>query len=247
MPLFIGIDRLMEKETLTQATICMGFILTFSGRIYQNGKGCNVDYKMAQSFYTKAAQGGNLDAMVNLGFLLENGFGSDKNLKMAFRWYEDAASKEYSKAMNSLGSCYYKGSVAVERNPETAVHWFRKSAKLGNAHALNNLGICYEEGLGVNKDLGIAKQYYKDAAAHNHANATNNYGYMLLLEKSFDEAFRNFQLALALDSSDAAYNLGTIYETGCTYDNQENCLNADIEMSVKYYKLAAKKVSFAIF
>lgn len=237
----------MEKETLTQATICMGFILTFSGRIYQNGKGCNVDYKMAQSFYTKAAQGGNLDAMVNLGFLLENGFGSDKNLKMAFRWYEDAASKEYSKAMNSLGSCYYKGSVAVERNPETAVHWFRKSAKLGNAHALNNLGICYEEGLGVNKDLGIAKQYYKDAAAHNHANATNNYGYMLLLEKSFDEAFRNFQLALALDSSDAAYNLGTIYETGCTYDNQENCLNADIEMSVKYYKLAAKKVSFAIF
>lgn len=217
-------------------------LINLSGRVYQNGIGCNVDYKMSQSFYTKAANGGHLDAMVNLGFLLENGMGSDKNPRMAFRWYEDAASKEYSKAMNSLGSCYYKGIPGVERNPETAVTWFRQSAKLGNAHALNNLGICYEEGLGVNKDFGIAKQNYKDAAAQNHANATNNYGYMQLLEKSYDEAFRSFQLALALESSDAAYNLGNLYESGCIYDNGDICVNVDPEMAIKYYRLSAKKV-----
>lgn len=232
------------------------------GRVYQNGVGCSVDYKQAQSCYATAADAGHVDAMVNLGHMLEKGLGSAVNCVLAFRWYERAAAKEYSKGMNAIGSLYYRGVPGcVDRDAELAVTWFRKSAKLvrarargmvltrgqGNAHALNNLGICYEEGQGVSRDLGIAKQMYKDAAGHNHANATNNYGYLLLLERRFDTAFCQFQLALALGSADAAYNLGTLYETGCSYENGEVCLSPDAHMAVKYYKLAAAKVFFYIF
>lgn len=106
---------------------------------------------------------------------------------------------------------------------------------------MNNLGICYEEGAGVCKDFGIAKQHYKEAAALSHANATNNLGYMLLLENQFDEAFRNFHLALALGSCDAAYNLGTLYETGCRH-NSELFLAQDYDMAIKYYLMASKQV-----
>ncbi|KAJ3392704.1 hypothetical protein HDU92_008207 [Lobulomyces angularis] len=210
------------------------------GRIYQNGLGCSVDYGTAQEYYTKAAEGGHLDAMVNIGYLLEHGLGSSANSEASFHWYNTAAEKGYAKAENAVGSCYYKGLVSLKKNPEEAVKWFRKSSLQGNSHAMNNLGICYEEGLGVSKDLGIAKQYYKESALLMHPSATNNYGYMLLLEHDYDEAIKNFHMSMHLGSAEGAFNLGNLYENGC-YHYSELILSTDLDMAIKYYKIAAKK------
>jgi tetratricopeptide (TPR) repeat protein len=75
---------------------------------------------------------------------------------------------------------------------------FHRSADQGNAHAQNNLGICYEEGLAVPRDYSKAKEYYKKASDANHPSATNNLGFIYLLERNYGEALKTFHIAAAL-------------------------------------------------
>lgn len=118
-----------------------------------------------------------------IAYQLDHGLGAELDPKTALKWYEAAANKDYAKAQNALGSCYYKGVGGIyEPDLEKAVANFRKAAHQGYPPAINNLGICYEEGRGVAKDLGIAKQLYKESAASMHPSAVNNYGFMELIE-----------------------------------------------------------------
>ncbi|KAJ3223715.1 hypothetical protein HDU78_011231 [Chytriomyces hyalinus] len=112
----------------------------------------------------------------------------------------------------------------------------------GNPHAQNNLGICFEEGKGVMKDLVLAKTWYKAASDAKHANATNNLGYMLLLEKNWMEALKLFYLAWSLGSADAACNIATIYETGCD-DEHGPLVDENIELALRWYREASEKDS----
>lgn len=61
------------------------------------------------------------------------------------------------------------------------------------------LGICFEEGKGVPRDYVQAKSYYREASQNkHHPHACNNLGYILLLEKNYDEAVKMFHLAISL-------------------------------------------------
>ena len=53
---------------------------------------------------------------------------------------------------------------------------YDKAAKLGNTAALSNLGVYYENGWYVAKNLHIAIEYYKSAAAKNEDIAICNLG-----------------------------------------------------------------------
>ncbi|KAJ3009787.1 hypothetical protein HKX48_007743 [Thoreauomyces humboldtii] len=208
--------------------------LSHMARIHLLGKGVPTDPATAQSLFLLAAQQNHLPSMVSLGSLLEPTHPTE-----AIHWYTLAASQDFAKGQNALGSCYYRG-VGVERNHGEAVTWLRKAAEQGDANALNNLGICYEEGLGVARDLGVAKGWYKLAAEQRHGSGVNNWGFLCLVEKNYAEAIQHFHLAMALDSVDAAYNLGTLYETGC-HDVEGVVLNRDLDVAMRYYKQAAKK------
>lgn len=64
-----------------------------------------------------------------------------------------------SAAMNDIGVHYYQ----LQDYPQ-AYLWFSKSAEKDNIWAIGNLGLLYECGLGVEKDLNKAFEYYKNAA-----------------------------------------------------------------------------------
>lgn len=83
----------------------------------------------AKEAYLKASQGGNLDAMVNLGHLLEKtaNESSDNQFQQAAKWYLKAANGGYARAQNAIGSCFYKGK-GVNQNFDLAIEWFRKAA-----------------------------------------------------------------------------------------------------------------------
>ncbi|KAI9327986.1 hypothetical protein BDR26DRAFT_874655 [Obelidium mucronatum] len=215
--------------------------LTNLGRIYEAGLSVQKDLSLSSTFYLRAAELGNPDGMTSLGYLLENGLGKEKDEGLAVQWYKLAANSGYARGMNSLASCYYRG-VGVDKDYGEAVIWYKKAAELGNAHAQNNLGICYEEGKGVLKDLVLAKTWYKAASDAKHPSATNNLGYMHLLEKNWVEALKLFYLAWALGSADAAYNIGTIYETGCE-DNNGPIVEPNVELALRWYREAAEKDS----
>ncbi|KAI8913915.1 hypothetical protein DFJ77DRAFT_54002 [Powellomyces hirtus] len=213
--------------------------LAHMARIHETGKGVPTDPKTAYALYLLAAEAGHVDSMCSLGALLESGTGCPVDPVEAVRWYGLASEQQCARAQNALGSAYYRG-IGVERNYGEAVMWYRKAAESGDPNAHNNLGICYEEGLGVAKDLVTAKTLYKLAAEARHPSGVNNWGFLCLLEKNYVEAIRQFHLAMAMESVDAAYNLGTLYETGCR-DSDGVVLNRDVVVAMRYYKEAADK------
>ncbi|KAJ3120165.1 hypothetical protein HK100_012912 [Physocladia obscura] len=216
------------------------------GRIHEQGKSGGgsgaSDPSLASSFYLRAAELGNPDAMTSLGYLLELGHGKQRDPELAVQWYRLASAAGLARGMNCLAGCYYRG-IGVAKDYGEACLWYRKAAELGNAHAQNNLGICYEEGKGIIKDLAMAKKWYKTASdAAKHPSATNNLGFMHLIEKNFAEALKLFHLAWALGSADAAYNIGILYETGCE-DSEGILVEQNIDLAMRWYRDAADKDS----
>ena len=73
------------------------------------GRGVAQDYAQARQWYQKAAEAGNADAMVNLGFLYEKGWGVTQDYAQA-RWLlQQAAEAGIGDAMVNLGRLYETG------------------------------------------------------------------------------------------------------------------------------------------
>ncbi|KAJ3095641.1 hypothetical protein HDU97_006748 [Phlyctochytrium planicorne] len=211
------------------------------GRILEEGIGVPIDHVQAGEWYLRAAERGNLDGMVNIGYLLENGIGRDASPTLASEWYRMAATQSHPRAQNALGSCYYRGR-GVDQDYNEAVFWFKRAVEQGYAQAQNNLGICYEEGLGVAKDVVMAKALYKAASESKHASGTNNYGFLLMMEEKWFEAFKYFNVAWSLGSADAAYNLGSMYESGCE-DSTGPIIKPDLDIAFRWHREGAMRDS----
>ena len=117
-------------------------------------------------WYTAAAEGGNADAMHDLGWLYDHGEGVEQDMKKAICWYERAAEQNHPAAMNSLGECYAMGR-GVPRDLETAMEWYRRAAELGEAMADYNMGWHLEQA----GKLSEAYAHYRKAADGNDDSA----------------------------------------------------------------------------
>jgi uncharacterized protein len=87
----------------------------------------------------------------------------------ALQWFNRAADAGNVQAMLSLGGLYLVGSDAAPQNDQDAARWFQKAAGLKNPSAMYNLAGLYEEGRGVARDAGKARQLYQEAAALGNA------------------------------------------------------------------------------
>ena len=112
----------------------------------------------ARKLFQQAAELGDARAMKELAENYSTGVES-------LQWFNRAASAGDSAAMLSLGGLYLFGSDTVQQNDQEAARWFQKAADLKNPSAMYNLAGLYEEGRGVPRDAGKAKQLYQQAAA----------------------------------------------------------------------------------
>ena len=91
------------------------------------------------------------------------GKGVAKDYDKAFAWYQKAAELSGNAAAEcSLGMCYQYG-YGTKMDYEKARRFYELSAKQGLGLAYYRMGLLYEQGLGVAKDIRIAKQYFGEA------------------------------------------------------------------------------------
>jgi hypothetical protein len=76
-------------------------------------------------------------------------------------------------ACRKMGEVYYKG-YGVLQNFEAAHAWLKLSADKGDTESLFLMGNMYMFGMGVKKDLVIAKQFFERAAKQGHAKAAES-------------------------------------------------------------------------
>jgi uncharacterized protein len=192
------------------------------GRALDKGK----QFYEAIKLYRKAAEGGNLLGMNNLGAMYFDGLGVKQDKIEAAKWYRKAAEGGNFQSMNNLGAMYDNGH-GVKQDKTEAVKWYRKAAEGGNLDGMVNLGFMLENGTGVNLSFAEALNWYRRAAnAGNTLGMTDlghmyDNGYGVKTDKV--EAANWYRKAAQGGDALGMNNLGFLYEKGegVTQDNTE--------------------------
>jgi TPR repeat protein len=109
-----------------------------------------------------AAEKGDHDAILAMGWFYLNGIGVKANLEAATHWYRKAARRGDPLAFSSLGQI-----ALIQRDYSEALLWLNRAANRGHARSKYYLGKLYWRGNGVKLDLKAARRFFSEAAANN--------------------------------------------------------------------------------
>lgn len=113
--------------------------------------------------YARAAEQGLEVAQSNSAWLLNQNIENydDTLRQLAMRHFEHAAAQGSTEAERILGDYHYYGTTNKSvPNFALAVKHYQVASDSGDAQATFNLGFMHEHGLGLPKDLHLAKRYY---------------------------------------------------------------------------------------
>lgn len=134
------------------------------GRLYETGKGVPQDYNEAVGWYTRAADLGNIKAMLKLAVVQREGLpGIPPNLQSSTSWLQRAAEMGSVPAALELGRAYQAG-IGTAPNAQEAAKWFQQALAGGAVSAEYNLGVLYQNGLGGQPDFVRAVEHFERGA-----------------------------------------------------------------------------------
>jgi len=124
------------------------------------------DEPKAVEFYTKAGDGGNLDAQKKLAELYSKGVtGVPRDMKKALEWHRKAGEQGDRYSQFEVGYLLQKGNDGIPQDYPESVKWYQMAADRGDASAQLNLGLAYRYGIGVDKSAEKAMQLFRQSAA----------------------------------------------------------------------------------
>ena len=149
--------------------------LTLQGiEAYNNG-----DYDTAVRALKAAADRGDSDAQVNLGYMYARGQSVRTDQFEAMRLYRLSADQGNSEGMNAVAYKYAFGT-GVPVDVSMAVRWFCRAIAAGNPRAMNNLANLHAKGDVLSYDLDEARDLWRQAADLGHTNAMLNLGLSMI-------------------------------------------------------------------
>lgn len=128
------------------------------------------DFAEAVRCYRLAAEQGNAEAQISLGYMYRRGQGVPRDYTEALRWLRLAAEQGNAEAQFNLGYMY-DGGQGVPQDYTEALRWYRLAADQGYAAAQVNLGYMYYAGQGVPQDYVYAHMWLSLASAGGVENA----------------------------------------------------------------------------
>ncbi|MCX8614357.1 sel1 repeat family protein, partial [Gilliamella sp. B3773] len=151
-------------------------------KMYDKGDEIEVDKEKALFWYKKAADNGNTNAMLSLGFMYYKGDGIEVNSELAEEYYHQAfiacsteAEKGDREAQYNLALTYDGQGVD---NKEKALYWYTKAAEEGDIPAQLTLAHMYDQGQGVEVDKEKALDLYTQVAERGYFSAQLELAYM---------------------------------------------------------------------
>ena len=171
----------------------------------------------ALSWYLKAADAGDAQAMYNVGNHYAMAIGVERDYREALRWYTKSADAGFPSAMTAIGSMYEQG-YGVEKEGREALTWYQKAADAGDATAMNNIGILYADGKLVGQDISAATEWLRKAADNGSAAGARNLGLIYYLgygvEQDYAQALTWFRKAADAGDAAAMHGIGDMYLNG---------------------------------
>ena len=203
---------------------------------YHNGAEETPDYKTAVSWFRKAADAGNAEGQLSLGYCYENGLGVAKNPHDAFKWYKLAADQGNPVAQCNVGNCYVNGwSVTVDKSQ--AFKYYKAAAEQNYLNAQNRLAWCYYNGDGVPVNYNEAVAWWTRAAEQGYADAQNSLGWWHQNGKGirdYGKVFHWYKLSAEQGNTYGQYNLALCYWNG-------NGCDKNIGIALQWFLKAAEQ------
>lgn len=120
--------KLAADQGHIPACFYVGSAYAGNTRVFGNDTpGVEVDAAQAEAWLTKAAEGGSMGAIMDLGSMYMEGRVVKKSIPDAIRWYSEGAARRNTFAMRKLGEIYETG-MAGEPNPSEALKWYKLAA-----------------------------------------------------------------------------------------------------------------------
>eukprot|EP01105_Mastigella_eilhardi_P009927 TRINITY_DN2329_c1_g1_i1.p1 TRINITY_DN2329_c1_g1~~TRINITY_DN2329_c1_g1_i1.p1 ORF type:complete len:597 (-),score=167.99 TRINITY_DN2329_c1_g1_i1:79-1692(-) len=186
------------------------------GTLFQNGLGADGDSSghiakdpvRAVAFFTKCADMGGSNAMVNLALCLQKGIGCEHDDRRAVELLTQAVELGNIDAMSFLAMCYENGNSHAPRNLTKAMSLFARASAAGDLWATNHCGIIYAEGLpegNPQENRRLACSFFTDGFDKGDASCTTNLGkcYLLCIGVQKDTRSALKLLRLGVDRGDA--------------------------------------------
>jgi len=108
------------------------------GKLYERGRGTDINLVLAANWFQKAADAGNASAKSRLGIMYFEGRGVEQNYKKSLRLLNAAVKSNVPNAQHQLASMYELGT-GVAQNLQKAIHWYTQAEKNGYYLAENKL------------------------------------------------------------------------------------------------------------
>lgn len=133
------------------------------GNAYIQGPSDIQDFETAIKIFEHLASQNNAIAQYAMAICYAQGKGVTPNLDIAMEYLYKSAEQEYAVALTELASVYCSGNENVSQDFHKAMELYLRAAKQGFPLAQIAIGRMYENGWGIDKDLNIAKKWYKKA------------------------------------------------------------------------------------
>jgi TPR repeat protein len=188
------------KEQLELAEAGNDIAAIYVAWALETGHGAQRDLSVAQSWYKKAANWGNCNALERIAQAILNGeLGYTANAQQSLPWFEKA---------EAAGS-----AAAKEKLDEWRKNWEKEAkfkehlelAEAGNDIAAMYVAWALETGHGAQRDLSVAQSWYKFAAAKGNiaailtmAQAYMTFGKEWLVSNAHNNRTQNLNAALEL-------------------------------------------------
>lgn len=130
---------------------------------YWQGEGVEKDAAKALALFTAAADAGNTEAQLTLGYLYMKGDGVTADAAKALALFTSAAQGGSRDAQYNVGLAYMRGQ-GVSQDLTQAYGWFLKAAEQGDSGAQYNVGVMLWNGEGAEKNTPLAMAWFTLAA-----------------------------------------------------------------------------------
>jgi len=198
-----------------------------------------VDPTESLRWFKEAGDGGQSQAMVQVGLMLSNGKGVETpSLPEAFQWFTKAANSNDPDGITALAECYLRGH-GVDRDPKRAVELLTTAAyTLNNARAMNMLGGLNRKGLDdiVKPNAAEAFSLYSRASDMGYLDAQGNLGVLYVQGEGVPKDEKK-AVELFKDGADKKNAVCQFFYAMCLEGGVG--VPKDVEAAKKYYVLAA--------
>lgn len=185
--------------------------LLIDANTYYNAK----DYKKTLLLYEDIANNFDINYADKVGYMYYNGLGTEKNPSKGIDWGKKAADNGNHDAQIRVGYMLLRAEQYKE-----AAKYYHEAEKyvVLDPETNNDMGYLYFNGLGVTKNVQLAKKYWESAGNSGVVNAQVALGNMYYtgegVEQNYKEAYKWYSKAANQGELNSIYAIAFMYESG---------------------------------